>query len=195
MLFRSTEAGPAAPDVAPLWQYAALPSRFLLTNNAGAFGGIDVGARMSSSPAPLATNVFGGAAGGNTLDRAFDGQEQGTGAAVMWDDDQEVTIAIDLARACRIESVLLKAWHATASSKDKTYQLGRLRLLASNDGFVADTREVVDRVDNADHPSWGAPIRHAIEGLDIEARSLRLILTPRPGSGLYIAELEAWGKP
>ncbi|MFW6343068.1 MAG: hypothetical protein ACOC00_08600, partial [Halothiobacillaceae bacterium] len=70
----ATAAGPEAPEVKPMWDYASIPDRFLLTNNAGAFGAIDTGVEVSCAPEPLSANVFSQQEGANTLDLAFNGQ-------------------------------------------------------------------------------------------------------------------------
>ena len=192
---KAAAAGPQAPAIQPLWNYASIPDRFLLTNNAGAFGAIDTGVTYSCSPQPLSANVFSQEEGANTLDLAFNGQELGTSGAVMWDNDQEVTVNVDFAKPCDVSAILLKHWFAVTSSKNKLFQLGRLRILASNDGFASDKREIVDFKDTETHPSWGSPIRCPFDNLDFQAKNLRFILTPRPGTAIYIAELEVWGKP
>lgn len=190
-----SRAGPQAPAVEPLWKYASIPDRFLISNNAGAYGAVDTGARYACSPEPLSANVFSQQEGANTLDRAFDGQELGTSGAVMWDDDQEVTVDLSFSDPSHVASILIKAWFATSSSKNTLYQLGRIRILASNDGFQNDSREIADFKDSEMHPSWGTPIDYPFKDLDIEARDLRFIFTPRPGTAVYISEIEVWGKP
>ena len=187
----------AAPNMSKLWSYMEKPEGYLLTNNALVPEAADVLAQATCSPEPLEANVFSGAEGANRLGNAFDGQEMNTNNGVMWDDGQEVTIDLKLKQPCEVRRLLLKAWFATSSSKNKLFQLGRVRLLASNDGFAADSRTLLDATDTEEHGNWGAPGHrpetYAFEGLQGSATDLRLILTPRPGTGVYLAELQVWG--
>ncbi|MGD8238328.1 MAG: PQQ-binding-like beta-propeller repeat protein, partial [Armatimonadota bacterium] len=195
---RPTAAGVAAPrELRTLWSYGEKLDAYLLTNNRGAFEAIDAGLTLTCTPEPLAANVFSGEAGENTLDNVVDGGVQGTEDAAMWDDDQPVSVELAFDGEYDIEKLVLKAWFATASSKDKVFQLGRLVAEASNDGFERDVRGVVDFRDTEEHGNWGAP-GHAphvyeFEVIEARARALRLKLTPRPGTAIYIAELEVWG--
>lgn len=191
-------APPAPPQARPLrraWQYAAVPDRFLLSNNGGVSASLGLGPELRCSPEPLEANVFSQQPGANTLSRAFDGEENGTGAAVMWDTDQEVTIDLEFAKPCSVQEVSLVHWFATSSSKNIIFQLGRMRVIASDDGFRNDKRLLVDRTDTEMHGNWGAPVRSRLHNLDAKAKALRVILTPRPGTGIYLCEMRAWGKP
>jgi len=188
--------GADLPTMAELWRYADLPTNFLLTGNPGVAEAVDGLESLTATPEPLALNVFSQAAGMNALENAIDGAQEGTADCVMWDDDQEVTLNLRLRGSYHLERLHLAAWFATASSKNKLFQLARIRLLASNDGFAADERVLVDVADDAERPNWGAP-GHAPESydfdLDATARDLRLVLTPRPGTAVYVAELQLWG--
>ncbi|MBT3379074.1 MAG: PQQ-binding-like beta-propeller repeat protein [Lentisphaerae bacterium] len=187
----------ALPEAVKLWSYVEQPSGYLLTNNPGTPERVDVVKEITCSPLPLEANVFSGTPGANILGSAIDGHEQGTGDAVMWDDDQEVTIALRLKETCELTALKLKAWFATASSKNKQFQLGRIRLLASTDGFADDTRTVIDLQDSEAHGNWGAPGHqpqpYEFVDLQAQARDVRLVLTPRPGTAVYLAEMQLWG--
>ena len=185
-------AGGDAPGMTEHWAYMERPDNFLLTGNPGEAASVNAVERVGATPDPLEANVFSGQIGGNVLRNIFDGRDDGTSDATMWADDQEVTIELELLDSYHIERMNLKAWFATSSSKGALFQLGRIRLLGSTDGFVADERVLVDFTDEEMHSNWGLPV-HAPEvyafDLDAAAKSLRLILTPRPGTAVYVAEL------
>ncbi|MFO8081099.1 MAG: PQQ-binding-like beta-propeller repeat protein [Armatimonadota bacterium] len=184
------------PEMTGRWAYMERPDNFLLTGNPGEPASVNAVADVSATPDPLEANVFSGEAGRNTLGNIFDGRDDGTSDATMWEDDQEVTIDLDLLDSYHIEQLNLSAWFATSSSKGNTFQLGRIQVLASDDGFADDERTLVDFTDEEMHPNWGLPIHQPMEydfELDANARNLRVILTPRPGSAVYVAELQAWG--
>ncbi|MCK5805061.1 MAG: hypothetical protein KAI66_19665, partial [Lentisphaeria bacterium] len=102
----------AVPRAVELWRYAEKPSGYLLTNNRGVPERVDVVEILACSPQPLEANVFSGVSGANVLESVVDGGEQGTGDAVMWDDDQEVTITLRLKDTCNLTTLKLKAWFA-----------------------------------------------------------------------------------
>ena len=195
---RPAAGGVAIPkDMQTLWTYREKLDAYLLTDNARAFEAVDVGVRMSASPEPLAENVFARQPGQNTVDNLLDGQLLTTDGGVMWDDDRPVTINLEFDNEYDITKVVLKEWFATSSSKNKLFQLGELVVEASNDGFGADVRKVAKLSDTEERGNWGAPGYgpHPYELLlaDVKARALRLRLEPRPGTAIYIAELEVWG--
>jgi len=189
-------AGGDAPKMTELWAYLERPSNFLLTGNPGEPASVNAVKSVSAGPDPLEVNVFSGEAGGNVLSSIFDGRDDGTSDATMWAPDQEVTIDVELLDSYHIERMDLSAWFATSSSKGVQFQLGRIQLLGSNDGFAADNRTLVDLADEEMYGNWGSP-GHAPEEyefeLDANARNLRLILTPRAGTAVYTAELQLWG--
>ncbi|MGD9495045.1 MAG: FG-GAP-like repeat-containing protein [Armatimonadota bacterium] len=188
--------GADAPAMAELWRFIDRPGSFLLTGNAGVPEAVDAVESLTATPEPLELNVFSQAAGMNTLSNAVDGAVANTEDGVMWDDDQEVTLKLHLRDSYHLERMRLAAWFATSSSRNKLFQLARIRLLASNDGFAADERVLLDVTDEQEHGNWGAPghAPHEYEyPLDADARDLRLVLTPRPGTAVYLAELELWG--
>ncbi len=192
-----TIAGGAAPQLAKLWSYAETLDNYVLTGNRGVFGAVDTGVQLTAEPAPLASNVFSGPeTPGNSVDNIIDGADAGTNDAVMWDDDQPVTVDLAFDRVYDIESILVKAWFATSSSKGKLFQLGEINIEASDDGFAGDTRVLEDFADTEMHGNWGLPAHdpHKYEfEFDTHARNLRLTLTPRPGTAVYLAEIEVRG--
>lgn len=194
---RPAAAAIVAPVQLPVvWQYREKPTVFLLTGNRGAPEAVDVGAKITATPAPLAENIFSGAP--SSLSALTNGQVQNTEDCVMWADDQPVTLQVDLDGVYTMDTLTLQAWYVTSSSKGKKFQLGSLVAEASNDGFVADVREVAQFTDTAEHGNWGAPghepHRYVVDLKGTQAKSLRLRLAPRPGTGLYLAELEIAGR-
>ncbi len=186
-----------APELTRLWDYGETLDSYLLTGNRGIFGAVDTSLTMSCDPQPLAANVFGTEDGTNTLDNIVDGGVQSLDECVMWDDDQPVTINLSFDGVYDIDSIVVRAWFATSSSKGKLFQVQDITIAASDDGFAGDTREIVNFTDTEQHGNWGAP-GHAphdyeFEGLGTHAKDLRLSLTPRPGTAIYLAELEVYG--
>ncbi len=190
--------GGEAPALAELWSYRENLENYLLTGNRSAFEAVEAGLQISCDPEPMERNVFGAAdAPTNTLNNIIDGVLLQTDGGVQWDDDQPVTIDLHLDGIYDIDAVVVKAWFATSSSKDKLFQLGRAVIEASDDGFAADTRPLVDFADEEVYGNWGAP-GHAphtyrFDELDTHAKDFRLTLTPRPGTAIYLAEVEVWG--
>lgn len=187
-------------DVAALeaeWDYRDIPKDLLLTANKGTYGAVDSGVTVSATPEPAELNVFSGKAGGNKVGLIVDGQTDGTEACTMWPEGKEVTIDLGFDRVCDVDRVLLQAWFNTTSSKNVKFQIGHVKILASNDGFAKDIRTLADVEDTEEHGNWGAPGHapelYAYEKLGVQAKDLRLILTPRAGCGVYVAELEVWG--
>lgn len=183
------------PALVKRWSYIDKLGSYLLTNNADAFEAVDTGAKLSCNPQPLARNVFA-TDDSNKLDNLTDGVLLTTAGGVMWDTDQTVTLDLKLDNAYDLDRVALKAWFASSSSRNKLFQLGRVQVTGSNDGFQKDMRTLADRSDSAAHGNWGAPgygpqlYDFPLKG---KARALRLTLTPRPGTAIYLAELQLWG--
>lgn len=190
------QAAAKIADMKALWTYVEKPSGFLLTDNATIPEGVPAITKITASPEPLQSNIFGG--GPSIIDALFNGGDENTTDATMWGDDQEVTIDMELKTACEITSMNMKGWFVTSSSQSKRFQIGKIRLLASDDGFTNDTRTLIDWTDTEEHGNWGAPGHqpHLYEfpNLSGKAKQLRLIVTPRAGTGLYLAELEIWGE-
>jgi outer membrane protein assembly factor BamB len=121
-----------------------------------------------------------------------DGQLLGVGGATMWDTDQEVIIDLEFAASVRVTGVDIQAWHAANSSKGKAYGVGTLKLLA--DATPAAAAQPLARLADDDaHSDWGTPIPYRLTGLTHEGKSLRLVLTPRAGRGIYVAEIVVRG--
>jgi hypothetical protein len=187
-----SEQGADLPALPERWTFEDVPDAFLVTNNGTGFGGVDAGMSIRCTPAPLEANVFSGDRGANRLANILDGELKGTGAATMWEDDQVVTIDLTFERPIQLNRMALDAWFATGSSKGKLFQLGHIRMLAGIDGFADDSRVLIDRPDSETYPSWGSPVTYRAGNLDTQAQQLRLILTPRPGTAIYVAELRLW---
>ncbi|MGD9495654.1 MAG: FG-GAP-like repeat-containing protein [Armatimonadota bacterium] len=189
-------AGEAA-ELTKLWDYGETLDSYLLTGNRGVFGAVDTGMALSCDPQPLAANVFGAEDGTNTLDNIVDGGIQALDECVMWDDDQPVTIDLSFDGVYDIDSITVRAWFATSSSRGKLFQVQNIAIAASNDGFANDRRQIVEFTDTEQHGNWGAPghAPHDYEfgDLGIQAKHLRLSLTPRPGTAIYLAEVEVRG--
>ncbi|MFW5867155.1 MAG: FG-GAP-like repeat-containing protein, partial [Armatimonadota bacterium] len=195
---KQTAAIDAVPQLEKLWSYAEKLDNYLLTGNRGMFGSVDTGVQISADPAPLEHNVFSGTEDtSNTIDNMLDGADEGTADATMWDDDEPVTVNLDFDRAYDIDSITVRAWFATSSSKNKLFQLQDITIEASSDNFAGDTRELVDFSDTEMHPNWGLPAHephsYVFDDLDTQAQNLRLHFTPRPGTAVYIAEIEVRG--
>jgi hypothetical protein len=177
------------PTMTQLWAYIEQPDNFLLTGNPGEMASVPAVREVRGAPEPLEANVFSGQAGTNLLSNIFDGRDESTTDSTMWAPDQEVTIDLELLDSYHLDRMSLSAWFATSSSKGALFQLGRIRLLA-------DDETLVDLADDEARPNWGAP-GHAPEvyefDLDADAQNLRLILTPRPGTAVYLADLKIWG--
>jgi len=180
-----------------LWDYRDTLDAYVITGNRGVFEAVDCGAELSGSPEPLPANVFSQIVGKNNVPNIFDGQLLSTEGGVMWDADRPVTLDLKFDREYDISRIVLKAWFATSSSKGKLFQLGSLQADASGDAFAQDTRRIIDFGDTEMHGNWGepghAPHIYEFADLDAKASALRLKLTPRPGTAIYISELEVWG--
>jgi WD40 repeat protein len=183
------------PSLTARWSYKDKLDSYLLTNNGDAFEAVDAGAKITAQPQPLAENVFGGW-DVNHVDNLTDGILLSTDGGVMWDVDQPVTLQVTLDKSYDLERLGLKEWFASSSSKNKLFELGRIQAVASNDGFQKDLRTVVDVTDTEMHGNWGAPsygprlYEYPLKG---SAKALRITLTPRPGTAIYLAELQLWG--
>lgn len=179
------------------WHFMDKLDTYLLTNNADSFEAVDAGLKLSAQPEPLARNPFGAEDNSNTLDNLTDGVLLTTDGGVMWDDNQKVTVDFTFDQPYDLNRLTLKAWYATSSSKQKLYQIGHLQALASNDGFQKDIRTLVDFEDTATHGNWGAP-GYGPQTYDFpevrgQAQAVRLILTPKPGTAIYLSEVQLWG--
>lgn len=189
------QAAEKLPTLRPQWSYAEKLDSYLLTNNPDTFEAVDAGLKLSCNPQPLAENVFAQDKT-NTLDNLVDGALLSTDGGVMWGDDQTVTIDLALDNTYDLDRLSLKAWFATSSSKGKLFQLATLQALASNDGFKQDKRPIGQLTDAETHGNWGQPA-YGPQNYDLplqgKAKQVRLVLTPRPGTAIYLAELQLWG--
>jgi len=197
------------PPLTPLWSYREKLASFLLTGNAGHFEAIDTGFTVTADPPPRPENVFGKPGEKNDLAGLTDGALLTTEGGVQWDDDQVVTLTFDLRQPYDLHRVAWKQWWADSSSKGKTFQLDTAVLEVSDDYFAADVRRVGELRDTEPHGNWGAPGYGPVDygfpesgKWEMEngkrtplarARYVRLTLTPRPGTGVYLSELEIWG--
>ncbi len=190
-------AGADVPEMTRLWSYGETLENYLLTGNAGMFAAAETNLQISAEPEPLEANVFTPEAETNTVDNLVDGRIQATEDCTMWPEDVPVTLRLDFDEIYQIEDINIKAWFATSSSKNKLFQVRDITIEASDDGFAEDIRQIVDFTDTEEHGNWGAPghapHNYAFEDLDTHARNLRIHLTPREGTGIYIAEIEVWG--
>ncbi|MEI6501280.1 MAG: hypothetical protein WCP21_09680, partial [Armatimonadota bacterium] len=183
------------PSLVSLWSYRDKLTSYLLTNNSDAFEAVDTGAKITGSPKPLAANVFGGG-DDNKLDNLTDGQLLTTDGSVMWEVDQQVTLDVTLDKGYDLEKLGLREWFASSSSRNKLFQLGRAQVIASSDGFQKDLRTLAEVTDKEMYGNWGAPgygprlYEFPLKG---NAKAVRIILTPRPGTAIYLGELQLWG--
>ena len=188
---RSADETAGVKELKQLWSFLDRPEGHLVTANAKASNRVNAGMRITCSPAPREINPFGGKVGGNTTANLFDGVLLGVPSATQWAPDQEVTLDLVFEKPVDLLSCQIDAWFATSSSKGDIFQLARIRVLGGNG--PGDLKPLVDQRDEKTHPSWGTPVRHDLP-LTGSARHLRLILTPRPGTGVYLAELQLLAK-
>jgi outer membrane protein assembly factor BamB len=174
-----------------VWSFLDKPDGYLVTANTGGVNRVDAGMKVSCSPAPREANLFNGKPGENTTTNLFDGVLEGVPAATQWGKDEEATLDLAFAQPIDLLRLQLDAWFAASSSKGEIFQLGRIQVLA---GDSPDSlKPLADQRDEGTHPSWGTPVPYELP-LAGTARCVRLILTPRPGTGVYLAELRLWGK-
>ena len=178
-------------ELKPAWSFLDKAEGHRVTANAKAADGVDAGLRVSCSPQPRETNPFGGKPGENTTANLFDGVLQGVPAATQWAPDQEVTLDLVLEQPVDLLRCQLDAWFATSSSKVDIFQIGRIRVLGGSG--PDDLQLLAEHRDEAIHPNWGTPVRYDLP-LAGSARHMRLILTPRAATGVYVAELQLWGQ-
>ena len=174
------------------WRLVARPTRLLLTNNTGRFGAVDLGATCQAAPAPRESNCFS-AASPNHLAALSDGVLRSTEASVMWPMDAKVSLLYDLKQSVRVSEVVLHVWFGSNSSRGQSFMTERIRVRVSNDNFQTDDRLVLDHVDDAKHDDWGQPLAVTCRPDRAECRWVRVELTPRKGSSVYLAEAEIWG--
>lgn len=179
------------------WSHRDRLDAYVITDNTGSFAAVDAGMKLTVSPDPLPANVFSGVQGENRPSNLFDGQLLTTSGGAMWGDDQPVTLDMTFDNVYDISRINLKAWFATSSSKQKLFQIGAVDVFAAATDQEADLQPVLQVQDAEDHGNWGAPgygpQTYDFPGLTASAKRLRITLTPRPGTAVYLAELEVHG--
>ena len=174
------------------WRFEARPTRLLVTNNTGRFGAVDLGATCGAEPSPRKKNCFNFASP-NHVAALSDGGLRTTEGSVMWPIDAKVSLAYDLRQAVKVSEVALKVWFGSMSSKGESFMTERIRVRLSNDNFERDDRLVLDHVDDAKHEDWGQPLTVSCRGDGKPCRWVRIELSPREGSSVYLSEIEIWG--
>ena len=111
----------------------------------------------------------------------------------MWPMDAKVSLLYDLKQSVRVSEVVLHVWFGSNSSRGQSFMTERIRVRVSNDNFQTDDRLVLDHVDDAKHDDWGQPLAVTCRPDRAECRWVRVELTPRKGSSVYLAEAEIWG--
>jgi hypothetical protein len=180
-----------------MWSFRPELKAVLVTGNAGRPEAYATGATVSCSPSPLAANVFARpeTPKGNLIENLLDGDEQNVQGSTMWEKDTPVTVTVDLKERCRISQIVVSAWYGSKSSKGKAFMVGRALVEVSDDNFQKDTRKAAEIADKEKREDWGKPVEYSFENLDLAAQYVRVVLTPRPGVGVYLAEVEVWGRP
>ncbi|MGQ9731674.1 MAG: FG-GAP-like repeat-containing protein [Candidatus Zipacnadales bacterium] len=200
------------PQLRSVFTYSKRLPSYLLTANRGAFEAVNVGATVSCDPAPLERNIFASEGQPNIIENMLDGDLTSAAGSVMWNIGETVTLKVHFPQNYTIHRVIVKAWHATSSSKGRIFQIRSIALEGSSDGFATDTRRLANIVDTESHPNWGGdprmPYEYVLPVADQQASDLRLTITPRRGTevevdasmeqrpdaaAIYLAELEVWG--
>ena len=188
-------AGGQAPPHPLLWEQRPQPERLVLTGNKALPGTVDLGVKLTSDPAPAARNAFN-PAHPNTPDALLDGQwGNSTATSVMYEPDKSVTLTVDLGTPCRIGRIRWMQWWSTTSSKKTAYLLHKATASVSSDAFANDTRQLGVVTDDGPHPDFGSPLEYAIDAKGPSARWVRLVIEPKPGTAVYLAQLIVEGKP
>ena len=185
-------AGAAPRQLVRRWSVEDAPAELVLSNNRALAGRVDAGLTLRCLPPPLGANVFGGEAGRNLPENMLDGQLQGVGGATMWDTDQQVTIDLAFAEPVQVSAVEVQAWHAASSSKGNAYGVATLKLLADETPPAA-LQPLATLTDAEPRPDWGDPVLYRLTGLKHDGKTLRLVLTPRAGRAIYVAEIVVRG--
>ena len=184
-----------APPHNVAWSVQPQPESLVLTGNRGVSGAVDLGVIVTSMPPPAQENVFN-AGGPNAIKALTDGDwKSDTTTSVMFDPDQTVVVDIDLKQICKLDAIRWMQWWSTTSSKRTSYLLKQARISVSDDAFQQDVREVGTIEDPGPHPNFGTPIPYTVDANGVQARYVRLEITPKPGSAVYLSELLVDGKP
>ena len=172
------------------WRYQPRPDELLVTNNKDQFEAVDIGVGVTVTPPPRPTNCFSGKP--NRAVALHDGGLLTTETSVMWPVDEAVTLKYDLGQPLDLTKVVIRPWWGSKSSKGQSFLCERVRVFASADGFQRDRRLLWERVETETHPDWGRPLTYSCDMKGNRARWLAIELTPRPGSSIYLAEVEVW---
>ena len=168
----------------PIWTHTFRPPEVLVSRN-----GRQPAFTIKTDTPPLAHNVFRSDEKPQQLEAVFDGVHKTVEGSVQWGDDQVVTLTISFGQKLPVDRVVLRQWFGARSSKGKTFMLSKAGLWASTAGKEQKLGEIAD---SKDRKSWGSPIPYTFGPLNAEVDALRLELTPRKGSGNYVAEIEVW---
>jgi hypothetical protein len=180
-----------APDLQTVWHTTPRPAHVLLTGNTDTPGALSTKPELSAEPPPAKGNVFSTTAP-NRLDGLLDGAWKTAETCVMFEPDRTVAVTVRFAGPVEIQRVAWKQWWADTSSKKTAYKLKEATVLVSNDGFGQDSRVLGVVRDPGPHPSWGDPLDYEVMG-KAKATSVRLVLTPQPGTAIYLGELQVSG--
>ncbi|MBT3286283.1 MAG: PQQ-binding-like beta-propeller repeat protein [Victivallales bacterium] len=186
------KSGGDAPNLTPLWQVAPQPKEILLTGNSGTVGALATKPKLAVDPEPAKENVFS-AKGANRIAALLDGTWAATDSSVMFEPDQKVTLTVRFEGAVEVNRVAWKQWWAATSSKKTAYKLQNAEVFLSSDDFQQDRRAFGSLRDPGPHPDWGDPLDYALTGKG-SGTSIRLELTPQPGTAIYLAELHVFGE-
>ncbi|NOY81497.1 MAG: PQQ-binding-like beta-propeller repeat protein [Kiritimatiellaeota bacterium] len=180
----------------PLWTWRTPQPIYLLTGNRKRPEAVDAGASIRVDPPPRPTNVFGDTP--NSIRALCDGDRRTSGGSTQWDPEQTVTLTVSFPDPVAVDRIVLWHWYAERSSKLRKFQLATLEAEVGIDGSGRALRKLGRLVDTAAHGDWGkpgyGPEKYEIVGDGKPAKIVRLRITPRPGAGVYIAELEIWGR-
>ncbi|MGD9518145.1 MAG: PQQ-binding-like beta-propeller repeat protein [Armatimonadota bacterium] len=176
------------------WRLRERPKIVVLTNNREPNEPtVDLLDKIEATPAPLEANIFGGAPGRNLLKNVLDGRLSGTDDCVMWSADQLVTLTLSFVEEIEPKELDLRAWWASSSSKNAKFQIATIEVELSSDGFKTDVRPAGKLTDDAEHANWGGspqrPETYVVPLTGGKARQVRVRLTPRPGTAIYLSEL------
>ncbi|MBM4084539.1 MAG: hypothetical protein FJ272_07095, partial [Planctomycetes bacterium] len=184
---------PPPQNTSLLWRYRKEFDTYLLTNNRGRLEAYDTGSSVSVAPKPLDKNVFDPASP-NSPEALTDGVTNTTEGSLMWAADQKVAVTVDLKNRYDLSRVVARLWWGSQSSKGNKFTYDHIRFSVSDDNFAKDVRVALDKAETDTYKDWGEPISYVAADVKQSGRYVRLEFTPKPGAGVYLAELEVWGK-
>lgn len=117
-----------------------------------------------------------------------------TGAAetsVMWEKDRTVALTYTLKKPAALSKVAVQAWWGSTSTKGHKYLVKEIRVLAGSS--EADLAPWASFTETGDHPDWTAPIVYTLAADSAGSTPMSVVrveVTPQPGSGVYLAEVE-----